>query len=175
MGSVQGVFSTFFPCKAEHKWHGGMPYCIVKKNNNKKSSFLYVLTSKNLKDSENYYCFSAPLQFLHRYLRQWLKNAVRLHIFNECESNIHRYYNQCQANQEDICLCLCIKQRLEKIFCFLCFGFDLAIFTKAGPFQVQTKLVWSMNAIFFCFNITLWLNTSIFRYFFFVSGSIESY
>jgi len=38
-------------------------------------------------------------------------------------------------------LCLCIKQKLEKIFSLLCFGFELAVFTIAGPFQVKNKLV----------------------------------
>lgn len=89
--------------RAQTAWWEALVYCGFLFCFVFKCSLLCFSTSKNLKDSENYYCFSTPLQFFCHYLRQWLKNAIRLHIFNEGESNILRFHNQCRANQENIC------------------------------------------------------------------------
>lgn len=97
-------FEVFFhslpvSSRAQMAWWEALVYCSKKK----KKAIFSIFQHIRIWNIQKNYCFSAPLQYFHHYLRQWLKNAIRLHIFNECESNILRYHNQCQANQENIC------------------------------------------------------------------------
>lgn len=138
-------FECFFPHSsfAQQRTNGlvgSLPWLFkkkVRKINSEKSSFFYFSTSRNLKKSEHWCYFLAPLQFLIHYLRKWLKNAIR---HNKCELHILRYHHQCQADQENTCfLCLCVyvlSKDLEKNILFTVLVLNFFVFTQVGPFQV---------------------------------------